>query len=95
MTREKLTELDRFGEIGILCNAQMSHKQIKKFCQVNNEAKELLKMAIDELGISARAYDKILKVGRTIADLASSEIILADNIAEAIGYRSLDRNLWA
>ena len=79
----------------IFSNAQMSHKQIKKFCQIDEEAKGLLKMAIDELGISARAYDKILKVSRTIADLAGSDEIQTDHISEAISYRSLDRNLWA
>ena len=81
-------------EEGILCNAQMNHKQIRKFCMLGKEESELLKMAMSELNFSARAYDKILKVSRTIADLAGSESILAEHISEAIQYRSLDRQLW-
>jgi magnesium chelatase family protein len=65
---------------GILCNAQMSHKQVRKFCVLGREESELLKMAMTELNFSARAYDKILKVSRTIADLANSELILAEHI---------------
>ena len=69
----------------------MNTKLIKKYCLLNDEAKELLKMAMTELGLSARAYDKILKVSRTITDLVDTEIILAGHISEAIQYRSLDR----
>lgn len=77
---------------GIFCNAQMDTKLIKKYCLLNDEAKELLRMAMTELNFSARAYDKILKVSRTIADMAASENIQAEHIAEAIQYRSLDRD---
>jgi magnesium chelatase family protein len=69
---------------GIFYNARMSTKLIKKYCSLNQEAKELLKLAMTELGLSARAYDKILKVSRTIADLAGDEQILAEHISEAI-----------
>lgn len=75
----------------IFCNAQMHTKQIKRYCVLQDEAKELLKMAMTELGLSARAYDKILRVSRTIADLACLETISAEHMSEAIQYRSLDR----
>ena len=80
---------------GIFANAQMGHKQLKKYCQIDEEGQNLLKAAIEELGFSARAYDKILKVSRTISDLAGSEDIKPEHIAEAIQYRSLDRRLWS
>ena len=71
-----------------------NHRQIKKSRALNMEGKKLLKAAIDELGLSARAYDKILKVARTIADLDSEENVLPVHLAEAIQYRCLDRNWW-
>ncbi|MDP2927279.1 MAG: YifB family Mg chelatase-like AAA ATPase [Candidatus Omnitrophota bacterium] len=83
----------RFKSAGIFCNAQMSNKLIREYCVLNKEAQELVRMAIAELALSARAYDKILKVGRTISDLAGSQGILAEHIAEAIQYRSLDQQL--
>jgi magnesium chelatase family protein len=73
----------------------MNHKHIKKYCQLDEFSQELLKMAMEELGLTARAYDKILKVSRTIADLSGAKDILPDHLSEAIQYRSLDRNLWA
>jgi len=78
---------------GIFYNAKMNTKLIKKYCLLQDEAKELLRMAMLELGFSARAFDKILKISRTIADLAEAEVILAEHIAEAVQYRSLDRRL--
>ena len=78
----------------IFCNAQMNHRQIRQYCTINEEVKQLLKMAVNELGFSARAYDKILKISRTIADLAQKPNILPEHVSEAIQYRSLDRNLW-
>lgn len=83
----------RFLENGlsVFCNAQMSVKQIRKYCRLTEPAQELLKMGLTELGLSARAYDKILKVSRTIADLAGSQDILEQHIAEALQYRSLDK----
>lgn len=79
----------------IHANAQMSSKVLKEVCIINEESKNLLKRAMDRLGLSARAYDRILKVARTIADLESSENIATHHIAEAIQYRSLDRDNWA
>ena len=91
--KARAIQILRFKDSRVNFNSQMSSRQIKTFCKLDEESKELLKMAINELGISARAYDKILKVSRTIADLDSSEDILSEHISEAIQYRSLDRNL--
>ncbi len=85
---------ERLKNTGIFTNAQMTQKQLKKFCILNREGQDLLKAAIDELGLSARAHDKVLKVARTIADLAGKAEILPEHIAEAIQYRCLDRNWW-
>ncbi len=76
-------------------NAQMSSKQLQKFCNLDKESREMLKMAMEKLNLSARAYDRILKVSRTISDLSNSENIESQHIAEAIQYRSLDREGWA
>ncbi|MDD5560924.1 MAG: YifB family Mg chelatase-like AAA ATPase [Candidatus Omnitrophica bacterium] len=84
---------DRFKPGRIFCNAQMQNKLIKEYCVLDKEARKLLQMAISELGLSARAYDKILKVARTIADLDKKEIIAQEHIAEAVQYRALDRKL--
>jgi magnesium chelatase family protein len=88
-------QLERYKEMkGIFCNAHMEAKTIREICRIDEKAKSLLKMAITKQGLSARAYDRILKVARTIADLDASDNIDTPHIAEAIGYRSLDRNLW-
>ncbi|MDP8258793.1 MAG: YifB family Mg chelatase-like AAA ATPase [Candidatus Aadella gelida] len=76
------------------CNACMSSKDVEEYCTLSSEAEELLKTAVLELGISARAYDKILKISRTIADMDGSDTIQSHHLSEAVGYRSLDRNLW-
>jgi magnesium chelatase family protein len=89
--KDRTIQRERFKPDGIFYNAQMDTKLIKKYCLLDGAAKDLLKMAMTELGFSARAYDKILKVSRTIADLVGSETILAEHISEAIQYRSLDR----
>lgn len=78
----------------IHCNAQMSSKQIREHCEIDNAGKTLLKKAMEKLGLSARAYDRILKVSRTIADLEGSKNIQSYHLAEAIQYRSLDRSGW-
>jgi magnesium chelatase family protein len=87
---ERFTDID-----GVYCNAQMSSKQQRTFAQPDKAGSELLKNAMLRLNLSARAYDRILKVARTIADLDESENILSNHIAEAINYRNLDREGWA
>lgn len=89
----KLQE-ERFKNKRINCNAQMGAKEIKKFCTLSREAEGLLERAVDELSFSARAYSKVLKVSRTIADLSSSEVIQVEHLAEAVQYRSLERSFY-
>ena len=76
-------------------NAQMSPNMVRQICVINPTGQALIKQAMEKLGLSARAYDRILKVSRTIADLAASENIEIEHLAEAIHYRSLDRDSWA
>ena len=86
----------RFNKItGVYSNAMMPSQMVKKICEISKAGKSLLKTAMEKLGLSARAYDRILKVSRTIADLADSEEIKVEHLAEAIQYRSLDRENWA
>jgi magnesium chelatase family protein len=88
-------QTDRFKkERSIFSNAHMESGEIRRYCRLDNEGRIRLKTAITKLGLSARAYDRILKVSRTIADLSQSERILPEHIGEAIQYRSLDRQLW-
>lgn len=88
-------QLQRFkNKKGIYSNAAMSTKDIRKFCTIDSACEDLMKMAITKIGLSARAYDKILKVSRTIADLSGEESITPAHISEAIQYRSLDRSDW-
>ncbi|MBN3037990.1 MAG: YifB family Mg chelatase-like AAA ATPase [Candidatus Omnitrophica bacterium] len=93
--KTRTIQKQRHAKHNNIFNANLSPKGIEKYCQTTKEAKELLKMAIYELGLSARAYDKVLKIGRTIADLDNRESITAEHISEAISYRCLDRNIWA
>lgn len=83
------------GTAGMYANAQMSSKQLQEICVINTAGEALLKRAMERLNLSARAYDRILKVSRTIADLAGVPDIKAEHLAEAIQYRSLDREGWA
>lgn len=94
--KARLIQSQRFSEEKqVHCNAQMSAKDLKRYCALTDEGNALLKNAMERLGLSARAYDRILKVARTIADLDSSENIEIPHLAEAIQYRSLDRDGWA
>jgi magnesium chelatase family protein len=79
----------------ITCNARMGSRELKQHCRLNEATLELLKFAMTDCNLSARAYDRILKVARTIADLAGKEEIIGDHISEAIQFRSLDRQLWS
>ncbi len=93
--KARAIQTKRFSELpDIHKNADMGTHEIRKYCKLDEAGKELLKMAITKLGLSARAYDRILKVSRTIADVENSENILAQHVGEAIQYRSLDRELW-
>ncbi len=94
IAREMQAERFKNGE-GIYANAQMTSKQLKEICAISQAGQTLLKTAMDKLNLSARAYDRILKVSRTIADLGQSTDIKVEHLAEAIHYRSLDREGWA
>ena len=88
--------MERFkGSDAVFCNAQMSNKQTRDICILDNICQTLLNTAMTRLGLSARAYDRILKVSRTIADLANESNIKMEHVAEAIQFRSLDRDGWA
>ena len=76
------------------CNARMSARAIKAHCKLSDESQELIRVAMSELHLSARAYDRILKVSRTIADLEGAEAISPEHVSEAIQYRTFDRTLW-
>jgi magnesium chelatase family protein len=87
---------ERFKDnTGVYCNAQMSSKQLRKYAPLDEASSALLKNAMQRLNLSARAYDRILKVSRTIADMEGCEAIQSSHIAEAINYRNLDREGWA
>jgi magnesium chelatase family protein len=95
VSRARLRQLERFkGEAHIFANAHMETKEIRRYCPISEESKDLLRLAISKLGLSARAYDRILKVSRTIADLDEKPDIEQPHVAEAIQYRSLDRRTW-
>ena len=95
VTKAREIQSVRFQEMEkVNYNAQMSSKQIREFCKLDEVSKQLLKTAMERLNLSARAYDRILKVSRTIADLEGAAVVVSDHISEAIQYRSLDREGW-
>ena len=93
VNRARAIQSQRFEKTNLHANAQMGAREIKRYRAVKADADKLLKTAINKLGLSARAYSRVLKVGRTIADLAGAENVEASHIAEAIQYRSLDRRM--
>lgn len=93
--RARAIQTRRFESDGAGVNARMNSRQIRKFCTLDKDSQEMLRNAMEDLGLSARAHDRILRMARTIADLESAADIKQDHLSEAIGYRSLDRRLWA
>lgn len=94
--RARQIQAQRFSESQqVYCNSQMSAQQLRSICRLSPDCSQLLKVAVEKIGLSARAYDRILKVSRTIADLAESGQIMPEHLAEAIQYRNLDRDGWA
>lgn len=90
----RLIQRERFKGTGTKCNSKMTPVQTRSFCKPDEKGRQLLEKCFDSLGLSARAYDKILRVARTVADLEGSEEIKFEHVAEAIQYRSLDRKYW-
>jgi magnesium chelatase family protein len=94
--KARAIQSQRFADSKLVhCNAMMSSKMVRQYCALDVECDKLLELTMTKLGLSARAYDRILKVSRTIADLEGSEQIQKQHLLEAISYRSLDRNTWA
>ena len=91
VTAARERQQTRFGRTGPTCNARMPHPQVRRVCALDRDLGDLLERAMTQLSLSARVYDRILKVARTIADLAGAEAIAAPHLLEAIQYRSLDR----
>ena len=85
---------ERYKDLKISYNAQIGSKEIEAFCELDEASQNLIKIAMEKLNLSARAYDRILKVSRTIADLEGSKEIKTHHVSEAIQYRSLDRGFW-
>jgi magnesium chelatase family protein len=95
VNRARQAQRQRFGPESHRLNGRMTSRQLRRFCALDTEGRDLLKKAMDELGLSARAHDRILRMARTIADLEGSNDVRAPHVMEAISYRSLDRKLWA
>jgi magnesium chelatase family protein len=95
VNRVRAIQRARFGEGSTCLNGQMGTRLLRQHCKLDATGRQVLQRAMDELGLSARAHDRILRVARTIADLEDSQTIRSEHVVEAIGYRSLDRKLWA
>jgi magnesium chelatase family protein len=94
IVKAREVQLKRLEAFGLFCNAQMTPRTLRRFCRLDGECEKQMENAITKLGLSARAYDRILRVSRTMADLEGSEKIAARHVAEAIQYRTLDRTYW-
>lgn len=94
VNRAREIQLKRYENLNIYCNSQLTPANIKKYCSLDESSRKLLKGAFEKLGLSARAYNKILKIARTIADLEGNDNISSENIAEAVQYRTMDRKYW-
>jgi len=94
VVRARNKQRERFAGGPVRYNAQMSSRQVREFCQLDKTCQQMLRHSVEDMGLSARAHDKILRVARTIADVAADDAIGEMHLAEAIGYRSLDRDLW-
>ena len=90
----RVIQAQRFANSRTRYNGQMTSRQIRQFCKLSDECQELIRNSVNDLGLSARAHDKVLRVSRTIADLDNSEHIQASHLNEAINYRMLDRQMW-
>ena len=84
---------ERFAGTGVTCNAKMSSRQVREYCGLDEGAEALIRKLFDKMGLSARAYDKVLKVARTIADLDRADVITAAHVSEALRYRDLDKKM--
>ena len=94
VTNARALQSTRFTKTATRTNAQMTSRQIRQCCPLDDVCTNLLKQSINDLGLSARAHDKVLRVARTIADLEHSESIRPEHLSEAVNYRMLDRSLW-
>jgi magnesium chelatase family protein len=94
VTTARQRQLDRFATSPTRRNAQMTSRELRKHCAIDPAGVELMRTAMSDLGLSARAHDKVLRVARTIADMDSAEAITVSHLSEAINYRMLDRNMW-
>ena len=94
--RARRVQAERFGDCrsGVRYNAQMTSRQVREHCRLDATCQRMLRHSVEEMGLSARAHDKILRVTRTIADVAGDDEINEHHLAEAINYRNLDRELW-